>query len=159
MPKTRLLVDEGSPLFNLVMRNATVLSPKLQAWVEPSMREMSMKTMAGEQAPEEDGGEREGGAASAGGAAGGAAAPGGAAKKEQAGEGAIQTFKQKCEAHVDVELEARLVVLQAAGSGELIRRDVTNSRLLTNLTAGALSMGVYDVKNARLVEPGKSGFR
>ena len=46
-------MDEGSALFNQVMRNAPILSPKLQAWVPPSLRNQSLSSMNGE-VPEDD---------------------------------------------------------------------------------------------------------
>ena len=60
MLAARSLVDEGSSLFNQVMRNVPVLSPKLQAWVEPSVREQSLRSMDGELPDETDEVEAEG---------------------------------------------------------------------------------------------------
>ena len=65
MPAHRLLVDEGSPLFNQAMKNVPILSPKLQAWVEPAVREESMRSMNGEAAQDEGGASADEEAASA----------------------------------------------------------------------------------------------
>ena len=55
MPKARLYVDEGSLLFNEVVRNVPVLAPKYQALVPKAVREKSLETMVG--VPGDDGGD------------------------------------------------------------------------------------------------------
>jgi hypothetical protein len=57
LPSVRSLVDEGSSLWNQVMRNVPVLSPKLQAWVEPSLRNQSLSSMNGEVPVDDEDGE------------------------------------------------------------------------------------------------------
>ena len=47
MPKNRMHVDAGSPLFNLQMKNVPVLAPKHQAFVCRQIREASLQNMAG----------------------------------------------------------------------------------------------------------------
>ena len=59
MPKNRMYVDNGSPLFNQVVRNVPVLAPKHQALVTRDVREQSLNSMTG--IPHnEDKGEQEG---------------------------------------------------------------------------------------------------
>ena len=47
MPKNRMFVDAGSPLFNQVVKNVPVLAPKHQAFVCREVRETSLQSMAG----------------------------------------------------------------------------------------------------------------
>ena len=47
MPKVRMYVDPGSPLFNQVVRNVPVLAPKHQALVGRDVRETSLTSMTG----------------------------------------------------------------------------------------------------------------
>ena len=46
-PLARMYVDEGSPLFNEILRNVPVLAPKHQALVPKAVREKSLETMVG----------------------------------------------------------------------------------------------------------------
>ena len=55
MPKTRLYVDPGSPLFNQVVRNTPVLAPKHQALVSRQVRQVSLDSMIGVPNTEDDG--------------------------------------------------------------------------------------------------------
>ena len=62
-------------------------------------------------------------------------------------------FRKDCEAYVDRELAARLVILTNDGTHEELQNALTGTRLYQNLsTAGARFMGFYDVKNAMLCE-------
>ena len=47
MPKCRMYVDPGSPLFNQVVRNAPVLAPRHQALVGRDVRDASLASMTG----------------------------------------------------------------------------------------------------------------
>ena len=47
MPKTRMYVDAGSPLFNQIMKDVPVLAPKHHACVSMTVREQSLSTMHG----------------------------------------------------------------------------------------------------------------
>ena len=47
MPKERSYVDQGSVLFNQIVRNVPVLAPKMQAYVSRAVREVSLSNMAG----------------------------------------------------------------------------------------------------------------
>ena len=47
MPKNRMHIDNGSSLFNQVVRNVPVLAPKHHAYVSREVREASLATMAG----------------------------------------------------------------------------------------------------------------
>ena len=47
MPKCRMYVDQGSPLFNQVVRNVPVLAPRHQALVGRDVREASLASMTG----------------------------------------------------------------------------------------------------------------
>ena len=47
MPKCRMYVDPGSPLFNQVVRNVPVLAPRNQALVGRDVRETSLSSMTG----------------------------------------------------------------------------------------------------------------
>jgi superfamily II DNA/RNA helicase len=138
-------------------------------------KEITEVSQEGEIAGGEGEGEGDGGGGGGGGASGAAASAGAApieeaaaaasaeaaaaaAKKVAPGEAQIQSFRSKCEGRVDKEIEARVVCLAAGGTSELITRDVLSSRLLKNLSEGARSMGFYDPKNAKLVDPGTAGF-
>ena len=54
MPKKREYVDGGTPLFNEVVKNVPVLSPKHQALVSRKIRENSLTTMVGVDHTEDD---------------------------------------------------------------------------------------------------------
>ena len=47
MPKHRMYVDGGSPLFNQVVRNVPVLAPRHQALVSRDVRDQSLASMTG----------------------------------------------------------------------------------------------------------------
>ena len=62
----------------------------------------------------------------------------------------VDKFRLQCEQACRQELEGRIVLLVAEGSGQDIHANVTTTRLYKNLTEAATVMGFYDVKNARL---------
>ena len=62
----------------------------------------------------------------------------------------VDCFRLQCEQACQTEIDARVVLLVAEGSGADIHASVTATRLYKNLTEAATVMGYYDVKNARL---------
>ena len=62
----------------------------------------------------------------------------------------VDCFRQQCEQACQKEIDGRVVLLTAEGSGADIRASVTTTRLYKNLTEAATVMGFYDVKNARV---------
>ena len=71
-------------------------------------------------------------------------------KKTEVLQCQLDLFKMQCEKACQKEIDARVVLLVAEGSGTDVHASVTKTRLYQNLTEAATVMGFYDVKNARL---------
>ena len=71
-------------------------------------------------------------------------------KKTEVMQSQVDLFRLQCEKACQKEIDARVVLLVAEGSGVDIRDSLTKTRLYQNLTEAATVMGFHDVKHARL---------
>ena len=71
-------------------------------------------------------------------------------KKTEVTQNQVSVFKGQCEQACKKEIDGRVVLLVAEGTGAEIHASLTKTRLYQNLTEAATVMGFYDVKNARL---------
>ena len=71
-------------------------------------------------------------------------------KQEEVNQSDVTTFRQRCQAACEQELEKRTVLVVAEGTDVEIYQNLTQTRFYKNLTDSASLMGFYDVKNARM---------
>ena len=67
-------------------------------------------------------------------------------KKTEVIQSHVELFRLQCEKACQKEMDARVVLLVAEGSGMDVHASVTTTRLYQNLTEAATVMGFYDVK-------------